>query len=179
MHRRHLIQLAGAVAGALASLAPDELHALGRALHQARASGNALDAEQLALVRAAADRIIPATETPGAAAAEVDQFVDRLVARWFSAAERRRLVDGLANLDRRALVADGRRFVMLATDRQDAILSSLELETERAAVPNETFWRQLKWCTLYGYYTSRVGIEEELRSVRIPGRYEGSVPVEG
>ncbi len=181
MHRRELIRLAGATAGALAltSFAPEELQALGRALHAARGAGEGLNADQMALVRAAADRIVPETTSPGAAAALVDQFVDRLAARWFSDEERQRLVDGLAGLDRRALQSDGRRFVALTSDRQDAILSSLELEAERAITPTETFWHQLKWCTLYGYYTSRVGIEEELKTIRIPGRFEGSVPVEG
>lgn len=181
MHRRELIRLAGVTAGGLvlASLAPEELHALGRALHLAREPGAALSADQLALVRAAADRILPETTSPGAAAANVDQFVDRLAARWFSDTERQRLVDGLDALDQRALRSDGRRFVALTSDRQDAILSTLELEAERTGGPSETFWHQFKWCTLYGYYTSRVGIDEELRTIRIPGRFEGSVPVEG
>jgi hypothetical protein len=41
----------------------------------------------------------------------------------------------------------------------------------------DTFWRDLKYLTLFGYYTSQIGIEQELKTNRFPGRFDGSARV--
>lgn len=46
---------------------------------------------------------------------------------------------------------------------------------EPAAPP---FFRQLKELTLAGYYTSRVGMTQELLWLASPGRYDGDIPLE-
>jgi hypothetical protein len=51
-------------------------------------------------------------------------------------------------------------------------------EKPREARPDQVveqpapFWHQIKFLTVYGYYTSKVGVTRELRSVVIPGRYD-------
>jgi gluconate 2-dehydrogenase gamma chain len=51
-------------------------------------------------------------------------------------------------------------------------------EKPRQPRPDQTveqpapFWHQVKFLTLYGYYTSKIGVTRELRSVMIPGRYD-------
>lgn len=39
----------------------------------------------------------------------------------------------------------------------------------------ESFWRQIKFLTVYGYYTSEIGVVRELHTVVIPGRYDPCV----
>jgi gluconate 2-dehydrogenase gamma chain len=43
-----------------------------------------------------------------------------------------------------------------------------ESPTEKPA----PFWHQIKFLTIYGYYTSKIGVTRELKSVMIPGRYD-------
>jgi glucoside 3-dehydrogenase (cytochrome c) hitch-hiker subunit len=51
-------------------------------------------------------------------------------------------------------------------------------EKPREALPEgpvekpEPFWRQIKFLTIYGYYTSEIGVVQELHTVVIPGRYD-------
>ena len=45
------------------------------------------------------------------------------------------------------------------------------------AVP-PAFFRTMKELTLLGYYTSEVGATRELRHEKVPGRFEGCIPVE-
>ena len=77
--RREAIRLLGGVCAvpALAALTPDDLFALGQrthtSLHTAAGTGF-FDIHQLQTVAAAADRIIPVTDTPGALAAECHRF---------------------------------------------------------------------------------------------------------
>ena len=35
----------------------------------------------------------------------------------------------------------------------------------------------MKWLTLYGYFTSKVGMEQELAHEIFPGSYDGCAPV--
>src|SRR5690606_17529168 len=41
----------------------------------------------------------------------------------------------------------------------------------------DSFWRDLKYLTLYGFYTSEIGIEQELGTDFFPGRFEGAAPI--
>lgn len=181
MHRRELLRVLGGItAGSILSrLAPNQLYALGLETHQRLAQHpplRILDPHQHQTVAIAAELIIPQTDTPGARAAGVSEFIDLIVAEWYTEDERARFLDGLADLDRRSRAAIGRLFVQAPASYQEQILSELEGEllTFRATggKPEERFFHQLKYLTLYGYYTSKVGLEQELHWTAIPGRYD-------
>lgn len=53
-------------------------------------------------------------------------------------------------------------------------------DTARRAAPGPSevsFFRTMKELTVLGYYTSEIGATRELRHVRVPGRFEGCVPL--
>ena len=65
-----------------------------------------------AILVAAAERIIPATETPGAAHAQVNRFVDTMLAEWYAPEQRERLLAGLDELgDNRRQVGEHRNLL--------------------------------------------------------------------
>lgn len=185
MDRRTALRaLAGAAAVPL--ITPD-LHALGRSVHAA-AVGRAkqvLDPHQDATVTAISDLIIPATDTPGAKAAKVCDFVDVLLTDWYQPAERDALLAGIGEVDTRAHAAFGKDFVDGTPEQQTALLTQLDLEsvswhdTPKAARGPEPFYHKIKWLTLYGYYTSEIGAEQEDHFQIIPGAYRGCIPVHG
>jgi gluconate 2-dehydrogenase gamma chain len=91
MERRELLKWLVATTGlhALDALAPADLLALARGVHREAVGGSqalrVLSPAQERTVAAAAERIIPATDTPGATDANVSQFVDRMLAEaWTS-----------------------------------------------------------------------------------------------
>jgi hypothetical protein len=179
MQRRDVLRLVGGIS-ALAGLSPERLFALGRETHRHDAIPRGFfDIHQLQTVAAAGERILPATDTPGALAAGCERFTERIVADHFDPVRQRRFIAGLVDLDRRASAAHQLLFVDLKDGDQDGVLTAVEHDAylERAAGA-DTFWRDLKYLTLYGYYTSRIGIEEELQTVRIPGRFEGAMPID-
>jgi hypothetical protein len=184
MQRRELLRLLGSItAGSILSrLAPDQLYALGIETHQQLAHHTPLrilDPHQHETVAVVAELIIPATDTPGARAAGVSEFIDLIVAEWYTEEERARFLAGLADLDHRGQANSGRFFVEAPASYQEQILAELqgELLTFRATggKPEERFFHQLKYLTLYGYYTSKVGLEQELHWTTIPGRYDPCV----
>ena len=85
-----------------------------------------LSADQRETVEAIADIIIPETDTPGARAAGVDQFVDAMLTDYYPAKERDRFLGGLARLDARAQRQHSAPFARLSKEQQTAIVLDLD-----------------------------------------------------
>jgi glucoside 3-dehydrogenase (cytochrome c) hitch-hiker subunit len=189
MERRELIQWLVATAGlrCLESLAPADLLALGRDVHRGahaeKSALRALTAHAERTVAAAAERIIPATETPGATAAGVSAFIDKMLADWHTPAERDRFLAGLPELDARCRASAGKPFIDCAEADQLAVLTALDnevtaLRADRGpSVANEHWFAMLKYLTVYGYCTSEAGMRA-LHLYPLPFRYDGCAPID-
>ncbi len=186
MDRREVLQWIGGAIGlpALAGLTSDRLLATGRTLHDRASSQEtrlALDEHQDHTVATIAEHIIPETDTPGARAARVNEFIDLLLAEWCDEDERVQFLRGLADVDTRSLNLFGTVFVQASEPQRVAVLSGLDAELtalrEADALPDGQFFDRMKWFTLYGYYTSEIGQTEELQASIIPGRYDPCGPL--
>lgn len=189
MERRELIRWLMATAGltCLDGLAPDELLALGTDLHQQPVQGaqgfRALDVHARRTVVAAAERIIPASDTPGATDAGVVAFVDRMLADWYSVDERNRFLAGLRELDGKCRASRGRDFADCDERDQVSVLTAFDDEVtarrrnEGGASPNDHWFAMLKYTTVFGYCTSEVAMRQTLGSWPRPARYDGCAPV--
>jgi gluconate 2-dehydrogenase gamma chain len=125
--RRTALLLGGAVsAPTLAGV----LAGCGRDAGSGEATGlKLLTPWQHAMVATIAEHIIPETDTPGARAAEVDRFIDEMLAVHYSAAERELFLAGLAGVDTRALGVGGRGFLECTAPEQRAVLADIDRET--------------------------------------------------
>lgn len=187
MDRRLMIQLLG---GAVTA----RLFASGRELHARTALTRewglkVLDPHQNETVTTIAELIIPATDTPGARAAKVNEFIDLALGEWFDADEKTRFLDGLADIDARSRKLFAKDFTAATSEQQTQILKGLDLElaalrdAEKAGVAGEAttsqqFFRMMRRLTLLGYFTSEAGATQELHNPIIPGRYDGCVLLE-
>jgi hypothetical protein len=184
MNRREvLIALGGAAVFA------DPLLAAGRTLRSRLSSGTALkvlDPHQNETVVSIAEMIIPATDTPGATAAKVNEFVDLALSEWFDDKERAKFLQGIGELDDRSRKRFAKEFTGCAPDQQTEMLQLVDAEVaglrdadkqgmHREPTPSQAFFQTLKRLTLLGYYTSEIGDAEELHNPIIPGRYDGCV----
>jgi gluconate 2-dehydrogenase gamma chain len=112
---------------------------------------------QLLIVSRLADLIIPPTDTPGAAAAGVPAYIDLVVNE--DPALQTTFREGLPRLD--ALSAskfNGTPFLQLTEPQQVEILTALSEATGQEGA----FFHALKSLTADGYYTSRIGLMQEL-----------------
>jgi hypothetical protein len=105
-----------------------------------------------------ADLIIPPTDTPGAAAARVPEYIDYVVSN--NPEHQKPVREGLAWLDTQR----GRRFVELSEGQQIELITPLSEACDRGQfhVPGANFFRLIKSMTADGYYTSQIGLVEEL-----------------
>ena len=118
-----------------------------------------LSADQNATVIALAEIIIPETDTPGATKANVNQFVDYVLVNA-TTADRQKFLGSLAWLDGHVNETHGATFVKAAPDAQLAVVTALS--TQPAGSPGGDFFRAIKSLTVTGYYTSEIGMREEI-----------------
>ncbi len=189
MDRRDVLRVlsAGIAMAGIRAATPERLLAGALDIHDrigSRTEGQTpqiLTRHQDETVTAIAERIIPETDTPGARAARVNEFIDIMLAEWVSDDDRDSFIRGLVLIDVRASETHGSRFVDLTSDHQDDLLSSLDAEVsalrEADLAPADHFFQRMKWFTMYGYYTSEIGATQELAQVIIPERYDPCGPV--
>ena len=122
-----------------------------------------LDAHQNATVTAISELIIPQTDTPGAKAARVNEFID-LVLFEAGPAERREFLRGLAWMDARSRELFGADFVSATPDQQTALLTILSSRANTSAGDQlgRDFFDSIKSLTVTGYYTTEIGLRQEL-----------------
>jgi hypothetical protein len=137
-----------------------------------------LTPDEAELVATLGELIIPTTDTPGARDAGIAFFIDSLMTDVFGEEERKRFRAGLADVDTRAKTAGASAFVQLAAHGQSDLLTAMSAELKATADRNgpRPFFSWMKELTLLGYYTSEIGATKELKTVMIPGRYDGDVP---
>lgn len=188
--RRDALKLLSALA--ISSAIPGELWALGRTIHAQVAAGSklrTLNPHQDATVALIADMIIPTTETPGAKAARVDEFIDLILTDWSDDDERQLFLRGLADLDQHSRSLHGNDFVDCSNKQQVDLITEMDNQlaadwktvdrlSRRDPEPPRTFFYLMKHLTLVGYYTSDIGAQQELQYEIIPTQHGGCIPVD-
>ena len=166
--RREALKIIGAVGVTCAfpfsanELYGQHVHPPGHAAAQAQPGASSaprfFTPAQLLVISRLTDLIIPPTETPGAAAAGVPAYIDLVVNEDPKLQSIFR--EGLPRLD---AMSESRfsnsSFLQLAEAQQVEILTSL---SEAATGGDASFFHAIKSLTADGYYTSRVGLLQEL-----------------
>ena len=191
MQRRELFRLLGAGA-ALPVFDANLLAAFQDAHPKSTYTLRTLNPHQNATLVTMTDLIIPETDTPGAKAVRVNEFIDLILTEWAHEDERQNFLAGLDNVDKRSNEIFGKNFIDATPVQQEALLSELD---QRYAMDREDlarhpfvrrphnahltgdFFGVVKRMTLYGYYTSEIGFTQELRKQIIPGAYHGCAPI--
>jgi hypothetical protein len=119
--RREAIRRTALLAGV--ALAPEWLDFAVRA--QGPANRTYLSTTQGAVLTAAAERILPRTDTPGAGDAGVPAFIDRFYGEFMSGPDRQLLVSALDDIERAAQAAHNAAFASLAAPQQDGVLRTV------------------------------------------------------
>jgi hypothetical protein len=165
--RRTALKALGTSAGTIALLpllSNEGLLAFAHIQHaDATPTPKVLSASQFATLEALVEAIIPADDrSPGAREARVADYVDLLLSesddgvilQWFG---------GLAALDAHAVARFGVGFARLDATQADALLAGISRNERSPETPLEAFFVMTKHAAIDGYYTSEIGIHQELR----------------
>ncbi len=171
--RRSLLKIFGAIGATCAyPFASDELHGQTAPEHQHHTAAPKSEPQprffnktDFATISRVADLIIPRTDSPGAIDADVPAYIDLVVAR--NTDQQLVVADGLRWLDGEAGRIAGKKFLDLSEEEQLSILEPLceaaDSSSGLARGRNVQFFSLIKSLTADGYYTSRVGLIEELQ----------------
>ena len=152
-----------------------------------------LNPHQNATVVVMTDLIIPETDTPGAKAARVNEFIDVILTEWATEEERQNFLNGLAGIDKQSQELFGKDFVDASAQQQVTLLRALDdVSANQRAEKREkhgntvpeldahlkgNFYDVFRNLTLHGYYTSEIGFTQELKLQIIPGAQHGCAKV--
>jgi len=126
--------------------------------------------EQLSTLEALTETIIPADEhSPGAKEARVVEYIDTIIADAPESVKR--LWDtGLVLANNMAQNSFGKFYSECSTPEQIAIMGELAGNENGRDTPEDKFFVALKRATIDGYYTSKIGIHQDLQ-------YQGNTAV--
>jgi len=122
-----------------------------------------LTRDQFALVDELTEILIPADDhSGGARAAGVAAYVDATLAEEFEQARKTSFLSGLALVEAMARQRHGRAFLALSPVEREAIVTTMAEGESDPRTDEARFFVVLKKLTVRGYYTSRIGIHDEM-----------------
>jgi hypothetical protein len=137
-----------------------------------------LTTDEWTLIGEVSELIIPTTDTGGALAAGVPDFVKMMLSEWFSEAERENFIAGLREFSAGASRKYGKPFGELTASQKDQYFGELLATAEGGAtVPRTPFVVLMKRLTIFGYYTSELGATTELHQRIATAQYEPAAVV--
>jgi hypothetical protein len=158
--RRDLIKL-GAAATLTASLG------VGESLAQSSAPQSAAPVfftpEEFVLVDELSEMMIPADEhSPGARAAKVASYIDRRLAEAWEEKDKATWHEGLQRIEELSRETNGKPFLQSSPDERVAILTRISRNERNPETREELFFVELKARVVHAYYTSELGIKQEM-----------------
>jgi sugar phosphate isomerase/epimerase len=144
---------------------------LGAALARGEGGHKFFTNDEFAMVDELTDIIIPTDEhSGGAKAAKVAEYIDQRLAEAFEGAERDLWRKQLALIDHKSSKMHSKKFLQSAHSQRIAVVASIE---------KEPFFKKLKEATVRGYYSSKIGIHDEMEykgNTLQQGEYSGFLP---
>lgn len=188
MNRRDAIKKAAIMMGG-SFLMPDILKAW---THPAIENVNfRLTTAQDALIAEIAETIVPTTNTPGAKAAGVPNFIKKMLADCCREKYSAYFMKELDNVDADTKAKFSKSFVDASVEQRTEILKIYEKKAKEEAakfrqeqaswgdstlMSERPFFATMKDLTVTGYFTSEIGCTQALRYEAVPGKYIGDYP---
>ncbi len=177
LSRRSALKVLAGTAGAVAAFPILKNRALGAVAHPhahpARAAAGAAAAStpfkpqfftdvENKMVTTLSELIIPEDEkSPGAKAARVNEFIDLMV-NESDKEEQELWREGLRRLDQNSQDQFSKKFLESSTEQQVSLLEQISRNEGNPHSLEDSFFERIKRRTIEGYYTSEIGIHQEL-----------------
>ena len=125
-----------------------------------------------------AEIIIPTTSAcPGAKAAGLGSFIPMMIQDCYPSNLQTVFATGLKAMDDKCFAKFGKNFTTASNQEKTVIVTELRDE----AITNKrtpSFFTIARDLTILGYYSSEIGCTQAREYLAVPGRYDGSAPLE-
>ncbi|HEY4816540.1 MAG TPA: gluconate 2-dehydrogenase subunit 3 family protein [Candidatus Acidoferrum sp.] len=130
---------------------------------EAKPAAHFFSPAQHALVDELSETIIPTdSHSGGAKAAKVADYIDQFLRESFDDADKALWREGLRLVDVMSQHYNGKSFVNSSQEGKIAVVKVLSDNDHMTDLPEVRFFIELKRLTVRGYYTSKIGIHDEL-----------------
>lgn len=127
--------------------------------------------DEFAMVDEISELIIPTDEhSPGARAAGCAAYIDARLAESWTDEPKTEWREGLKAVNAVSQEMHGKSFMQATPDERVAVLTRISANERDPKKPEEKFFREIKGRTAHAYYTSKIGIHQEME-------YKGNVPI--
>jgi len=110
-----------------------------------------------------AEIIIPADDhSPGARAAKVAAYIDQTMAEAFDKEPPQMFREGLKTVDSLSREMHGKAFLDATPKERVAVVARMARNEKKPSKPEEKFFGELKTSVAFGYYTSSIGVHQEM-----------------
>jgi hypothetical protein len=144
--------------------------------HENKPAARFFTPAQHTLVEELSETIIPAdNHSGGAKAARVADYIDQVLGETTDENQKSTWREGLRLIDLMSQHYNGKTFVASSHEERIAVLTVLSDNEHMTDLPEVRFFRDLKHLTVRGYYTSKIGVHDELeyKGNRMLAQYVG------
>lgn len=129
--------------------------------------------EDLAFLDEIGETIIPTTDTPGAKATKIGEFMQMMIKDCYDADQQKAFIDGLNALSTDFKAEKGVDFMEATSEDRLAFLNGMQEKFKSSGEERQPIViNMLRDLTVLGYFTSEIGATQALRFVEVPGRFD-------
>lgn len=137
--------------------------------------------DDITLLDDIAETILPETNTPGAKAAKVGEFMTVMVTDCYNEKQQETFHNGMKKINELSEQQFDVPFVKITPKQKQILLVQLDKEQKQFMKSKKEdepshYFRMMKELTLLGYFTSEPGCTKAKRYIPVPGKYIGCVP---
>lgn len=126
-------------------------------------------ADEFALLDELSEIIIPTDDhSPGARAAAVAGYIDSQIAESLDQKKKDQWRNGVQLVNQLSLKMNEQPFLKATPQQRTAVVEQMAQNEDEPKSPEEQFFREVKLAVVSAYYTSNIGIHEEME-------YKGNV----
>lgn len=146
-----------------------------------KVTGLPLSKEDVAYLDEIAETIIPTTDSPGAKAAKVGDFMNTWVTDCYEEKDQKAVLEGMNTINELSRKKFDKNFLEATPQQRTQLLTDLDKEAnayneKKKEGDANHYFTLLKQMTVTGYFTSELGATKALRYEPVPGRYDGCYP---
>ena len=136
---------------------------------------------QVDLMNEIAETILPASDTPGAKAANAGSFMALMVKDCYNDKDQKIFIEGFDKLNAQCKNKFGEQFMECNPGQRTEILKKLDVEQKgymESKKPEDQshYFRMMKELTIIAFFSSETGATKTLRYIAVPGKYQGDLP---
>ncbi len=138
--------------------------------------GLEFEPKDIAFLDEIGESIIPATDTPGAKAVGIGNFMVMMVTETYNSEQQEIFVSGLNMIRKDFKDIHDKDFMDGTQEERTAYLNDLNQKAMKSEDQEPKVIGMIKDLTVLGYFTSEIGATQQLRYVETPGRYDACIP---